>query len=135
MKVDASQYLQAVKNVEKERSALHHALFKAVTQCTKGWKETTFEELLSIEQVGGAMTNLVFIGRKKSSDSENANVLIRIYGEGTDAYFERSKELLLFKTLSNMNLGIQFLGEFENGRVEKLIHGTVRSNIHIIRIL
>lgn len=70
------------------------------------------------------MTNFIFLANK--NEGENAKVLIRIYGEGTENFFSREDEMKLFELLSNANVGIGLLGTFENGRLEKVINGEVR---------
>lgn len=77
----------------------------------------------SADGVAGAMTNFIFLVNK--NEGENAKVLVRIYGEGTENFFKREDEMKLFKLLSDANVGIGLLGTFENGRVERVINGEV----------
>ena len=122
MKIHAGAYQHAVANLEKERKELYRQIYEAVRSCTPGWSESTLDEI-SITQVGGAMTNFIFIVSKP--EGLNHKVLLRIYGEGTDLFFPRDREINTFQMLSERNIGIKFLGEFDNGRVERLIEGTV----------
>lgn len=120
-KVIAGPFLAAVGALEKEKQKLHASIVKTLAECTPGWKDVNTDDI-NVDHLGGAMTNLIFAVSKPSG--ENSDVLIRIYGEGTDSFFARDEETRLFELLSSKNIGIKLLGEFRNGRTEKLIHGT-----------
>eukprot|EP00644_Phytophthora_capsici_P009510 jgi/Phyca11/6660/fgenesh1_pm.PHYCAscaffold_13_\ len=68
------------------------------------------------------MTNLIFVARKPVG--EHRDVLVRVYGEGTEAFFSRAQETRLFQLLSDQKIGVELLGQFANGRAEKLINGS-----------
>lgn len=120
-KVIAGPFLAAVGALEKEKQKLHASIVKTLAECTPGWTDVSAEDI-NVDHLGGAMTNLIFAVSKPSG--ENPDVLIRIYGEGTDSFFVRREETRLFELLSSKDIGIKLLGEFSNGRAEKLIHGT-----------
>lgn len=119
--VVAKPFLAAVGALEKEKQKLHASIVRALAKCTPGWADAHPDDV-DVNHIGGAMTNLIFTVSKPSG--ENADVLVRIYGEGTDSFFVRTDETRLFELLSSKDIGIKLLGEFGNGRVEKLIHGT-----------
>ncbi|TYZ58651.1 hypothetical protein PybrP1_009238 [[Pythium] brassicae (nom. inval.)] len=118
--VVAGPFLAAVGALEKEKLKLQASIVRTLVECTPGWDGVCAADV-DVTHVGGAMTNLIFAVTKH--DGENADVLIRIYGEGTDAFFVRHEETRLFELLSAQNIGVKLLGEFGNGRVEKLLHG------------
>ncbi|KAG2502261.1 hypothetical protein JM18_009904 [Phytophthora kernoviae] len=68
------------------------------------------------------MTNLIFAVRKP--DGKQRDVLVRVFGEGTESFFSRVEETRLFQLLSEQKIGVELLGQFANGRAEKLIKGT-----------
>lgn len=117
----ARPFLAAVGALEKEKLKLQASIVRTLAECTPGWESVRAADV-DVTHVGGAMTNLIFAVTKP--EGENADVLVRIYGEGTDAFFVRHEETRLFQLLSAQNIGVQLLGEFGNGRVEKLLHGT-----------
>lgn len=89
---------------------------------------------LKTVHLSGAMTNKVYRvswpSRRvdKNGDVVTAaerNVLIRIYGEGVDLFFDRDEEISTFRSLSEHGYGPGLLGQFDGGRVEQFIHARV----------
>ncbi|CCI41498.1 unnamed protein product [Albugo candida] len=113
-------FLAAVRALEREKQHLHASIVSALSSCTRGWDSVRSDDV-NITHIGGAMTNLIFHASKPNGD--NADVIVRIYGEGTDSFFSRMEEIRVFQLLSAQNIGVALLGEFENGRVEKRIDG------------
>ncbi|TMW66983.1 hypothetical protein Poli38472_012099 [Pythium oligandrum] len=113
-------FLAAVGALEREKQKLHASIVTTLAACTPGWVDVKTDDV-NVDHLGGAMTNLIFKVSKPSG--VNAEVLVRIYGEGTDSFFSRAEEMRLFQLLSKFDIGISLLGEFSNGRVEKLIQG------------
>jgi len=114
-------FLAAVGALEREKQKLHASIVATLKQCTPGWDSVNTDDV-NVDNLGGAMTNLIFKVSKPSG--ENSDVLVRIYGEGTDSFFSRTDEMRLFQLLSDHDIGVGLLGEFRNGRVEKLIQGS-----------
>lgn len=48
-------------------------------------------------------------------------VLLRIYGEGTEVFFNRENEHKIFKTFAERGLGPRLYGIFDGGRVEEFL--------------
>nr|CCA19361.1 unnamed protein product [Albugo laibachii Nc14] len=113
-------FLAAVRALEREKQQLHSSIVSSLSTCTSGWDAVRSEDV-NITHIGGAMTNLIFHASKPNGD--NADVIVRIYGEGTESFFSRMEEIRVFQLLSAQNIGVALLGEFENGRVEKRIDG------------
>lgn len=118
----AGPFLAAAGALEREKLKLQASIVRTLAECTPGWAGVRAADV-DVTHVGGAMTNLIFAVTKP--EGENADVLIRIYGEGTDSFFVRHEETRLFELLSSKNIGVKLLGEFGNGRVEKLLTGSV----------
>lgn len=83
-------------------------------------------ETLKITPLKGAMTNKVY---KISWPTKNYHllrqVLVRLYGEGVEVFFNRDDEIRTFESLSNYGQGPRLLGKFKAGRVEEFIHARV----------
>ncbi|RLN89143.1 hypothetical protein BBJ28_00012050 [Nothophytophthora sp. Chile5] len=118
-------YLTAVAVVDKAKLKLQASIVATLTQCTPGWADVA-PDSVDVEHLGGAMTNLIFAVHKP--EGENPDVLVRVYGEGTESFFSRVEETRLFQLLSEQKIGVQLLGQFANGRAEKLIHGSTYSS-------
>ena len=80
----------------------------------------------------GAMTNEVYQARWATTGGgaeagrDARTVLVRVYGEGVDLFFDREDEVRTFEFMSRHGLGPRLLGRFPNGRVEEFIHARVR---------
>ncbi|KAJ1263806.1 hypothetical protein BS78_09G214700 [Paspalum vaginatum] len=85
----------------------------------------------------GAMTNEVYQARwagvEAGEDGHSGereaprNVLVRVYGEGVDLFFDREDEVRTFEFMSRHGHGPRLLGRFPNGRVEEFIHARTLS--------
>ncbi|XP_047319375.1 probable choline kinase 2 [Impatiens glandulifera] len=85
--------------------------------------------LFQVIPLKGAMTNEVYQIKwpKRDSESESRKVLVRIYGEGVDVFFNRDDEIRTFECMSHHGQGPRLLGRFSNGRVEEFIHARTLS--------
>ena len=78
------------------------------------------------------MTNVIYKCEllKDPSDTETIDIeadaiLIRLYGDGTEAFFDRQEELTVFSSLANLKYGSHaLLCQFENGRCERFFTGS-----------
>ncbi|KAG0518961.1 hypothetical protein BDA96_09G222800 [Sorghum bicolor] len=85
----------------------------------------------------GAMTNEVYQARwaittttgggGAEAGRDARTVLVRVYGEGVDLFFDREDEVRTFEFMSRHGLGPRLLGRFPNGRVEEFIHARTLS--------
>ncbi|CAA0810855.1 Probable choline kinase 1 [Striga hermonthica] len=84
---------------------------------------------LKVVQLSGAMTNEIYrISWTTDSDDDRPNtVLVRMYGEGVDHFFDRDDEIRTFECLSANGHGPKLLGRFREGRVEEFIHARTLS--------
>lgn len=93
-----------------------------------GWGEKTNE--LQVVALKGAMTNEVYQikwpGVMDGLDRPQ-KVLVRVYGEGVDVFFDREDEIRTFEFMSNHGQGPLLLGRFTNGRIEEFIHARTLS--------
>ncbi|CAI0557048.1 unnamed protein product [Linum tenue] len=85
---------------------------------------------LQVIPMKGAMTNEVYQVNwptKGGGEGINRKLLIRIYGEGVDLFFNRDDEVRTFECMSNHGQGPRLLGRFPEGRVEEFIHARTLS--------
>ncbi|KAE8817721.1 putative choline kinase 2 [Hordeum vulgare] len=92
---------------------------------------------LEVVPLKGAMTNEVYqvcwlttpaeagAGAGPLKEREVWKVLVRIYGDGVDLFFDREDELRSFECMSRHGQGPRLLGRFPNDRVEEFIHARV----------
>lgn len=90
------------------------------------WENVADSTALQVIQLKGAMTNEVFQIKWPTSTGEvSRKVLVRIYGEGVDVFFDRDNEIRTFEYMSKNGQGPRLLGRFPNGRIEEFIHARV----------
>ncbi|QCD95520.1 choline/ethanolamine kinase [Vigna unguiculata] len=92
------------------------------------WEDVLDANALQVFPLKGAMTNEVFQIKWPTSTGETSRkVIVRIYGEGVDVFFDRSQEIQTFEFMSKNGQGPPLLGRFANGRVEEFIHARTLS--------
>ncbi|KAL5560260.1 hypothetical protein UlMin_036471 [Ulmus minor] len=85
-------------------------------------------EKLQIVPLKGAMTNEVFQLNWPTKDGNlSRTVLVRVYGEGVELFFNREDEIRTFECMSKHGQGPRLLGRFAEGRVEEFIHARTLS--------
>jgi choline/ethanolamine kinase len=81
---------------------------------------------VEVNPLKGAMTNEVFeVNWPTKSDGHLRRVLVRLYGEGVELFFNRDDEIQTFESISKNGQGPRLLGRFTTGRVEEFIHARV----------
>lgn len=90
------------------------------------WEDVLDASALQVIPLKGAMTNEVFQIKWPATNGETSRkVVVRIYGEGVDIFFDRDDEIRTFEYMSKNGQGPRLLGRFTNGRVEEFIHARV----------
>ncbi|BAF04137.2 probable choline kinase 1 isoform X2 [Oryza sativa Japonica Group] len=89
---------------------------------------------LAVSQLKGAMTNEVFRitwpgggGGEGEGEGDHRKVLVRIYGQGVEVFFDRADEVRTFECMSRHGQGPRLLGRFPNGRIEEFINARTLS--------
>ena len=92
------------------------------------WADVVDAKQLELIPLKGAMTNEVFqcIWQTRKG-RQPRTVLVRIYGEGVDLFFNREDEIGTFECMSRLGQGPRLLGRFPNGRVEEFLHARTLS--------
>lgn len=126
----------AVKNIDvlQGREDLTELLLSLGTK----WGDAIDRKDLKQFHLSGAMTNEVHrVGwpSKRVENGRDRYVLVRVYGDGLDVFFDRGEEISTFKSLSEHGYGPKLLGHFEGGRVEEFIHARVWFLILILNFL
>lgn len=92
------------------------------------WGDVMDKDMIKIVHLSGAMTNEVYrISWPMKTENESRTVLVRIYGEGVDLFFNRDDEIRTFECISKLGQGPGLLGCFSEGRVEEFIHARTLS--------
>lgn len=83
-------------------------------------------DLFQILPLKGAMTNQVFqITWPTTHKDCSRKILVRVYGEGVEVFFNREDEIRTFEYISKHGQGPRLLGRFADGRIEEFIHARV----------
>ncbi|KAL7245819.1 hypothetical protein ACSBR2_001034 [Camellia fascicularis] len=107
-------------------------LIKLLLSLASNWGDMIDSNTLKVVHLSGAMTNEVYRTSwptKMANDSRT--VLVRIYGEGSDRFFNRNDEIRTFECLSRHGQGPRLLGQFPEGRVEEFIHARTLSAVDL----
>ncbi|KAH7652002.1 Ethanolamine kinase protein [Dioscorea alata] len=101
---------------------------KVLHRLAAEWADVEDCRALEVMQLKGAMTNEVYQIQWPSSVGGNVRkVLVRVYGEGVEVFFNRDDEIQTFECMSKHGQGPRLLGRFPNGRVEEFIHARTLS--------
>ena len=90
------------------------------------WDNIQDVDAMQVIPLKGAMTNKVVQIKWPTNNGEpSRKVIVRIYGEGVENFFDRDDEIRAFECLSKNEQGPRLLGRFSNGRVEEFIRARV----------
>ncbi|KAK6934018.1 hypothetical protein RJ641_036912, partial [Dillenia turbinata] len=105
---------------------------KVLQSLASHWDDIVDANDLQIVRLKGAMTNEVYqIKWPTKSGKLSRKVLVRIYGEGVEIFFDRENEIRTFEFLSKQGQGPRLLGRFSNGRVEEFIRARTLSAVDL----
>ncbi|KAL8159935.1 hypothetical protein V2J09_001472 [Rumex salicifolius] len=98
-------------------------LMQILVNLAKKWEDVADPNDIQVKHMSGAMTNQVFqIMWPSEKVDHHRKVLLRIYGEGVDVFFDRDEEIRTFECLSDHGHGPRLLGRVSYGRLEEFIH-------------
>ncbi|CAL9180846.1 unnamed protein product [Musa hybrid cultivar] len=119
---EIAEAIEVAERIPKEAKRILYDLASA-------WVDVKDSKALEVVQLKGAMTNEVYQVNwpTQSKDGVSRKVLVRIYGEGVDVFFDRENEIQTFECMSQHGQGPLLLGRFANGRVEEFIHARTLS--------
>ncbi|KAM0010974.1 putative phosphotransferase with an alcohol group as acceptor [Helianthus debilis subsp. tardiflorus] len=104
-------------------------LVKLLLSLASNWGDVFDTNKLKVVHLSGAMTNVVYriTWPKNTTGNDERTVLVRIYGEGSDVFFDREEEIRTFESISTHKYGPRLLAQFPEGRVEEFIHAKTLS--------
>lgn len=107
--------------------SLPEELMQLLVKLAQNWEDVADPNDIQVKHMSGAMTNEVFqiLWPSEKVDDCHRKVLLRIYGEGVEVFFNRDEEIRTFECLSKHGQGPRLLGRFSDGRVEEFIHARV----------
>ncbi|CAL5414813.1 unnamed protein product [Camellia sinensis] len=127
MLVEASSYL-GLMAVKTNGFVAPDELMKLLLTLSSNWGDKIDTNMLKVAHLSGAMTNEVYrICWPTQMENDNRTVLVRIYGEGVERFFNRDEEIQTFENISKYGQGPRLLGRFSEGRVEEFIHARTLS--------
>ncbi|KAL5227900.1 hypothetical protein ABZP36_016165 [Zizania latifolia] len=113
-------------------------------ELASSWADVADCRALQVVPLKGAMTNEVYQVRWLNDgpsaggaeadavkEREVRKVLVRIYGDGVELFFDREDEMRTFECMSRHGQGPRLLGRFPNGRVEEFIHARTLSAVDL----
>ncbi|XP_013717330.1 probable choline kinase 3 [Brassica napus] len=108
---------------------------KKVLQTLSGkWGDVVEDlERIQVKPMKGAMTNQVFMVNWPTKDNHfhHRKLLVRVYGDGVDLFFDRKDEIRTFEIVSRYGHGPRLLGRFAGGRIEEFIHARTLSTVDL----
>lgn len=117
----ASAATECVKLGADAESALHAVAVN--------WEDVIDAKQMEVTRLtGAAVTNHIFQCSWQTRDGEKPRkVLVRIYGEAVNTYFDREYEIRAFECISKVGQGPRLLGYFQNGRIEEFLNAKTLS--------
>lgn len=116
----------ATNVVENKEERLPREVKDALQLLASEWDDVVDSKALQVIPLKGAMTNAVYqIKWPTRTDHVSRKVLVRIYGEGVEVFFDRDDEIQTFEYMSKHGQGPRLLARFPNGRIEEFIHARV----------
>jgi len=78
---------------------------------------------MQISVISGGISNALFKVAPACDGKEMSNhaVLVRVYGEGSERFVEREREMRIMELLHQHGFGPELLGIFGNGRIESFL--------------
>ncbi|GMH00958.1 hypothetical protein Nepgr_002797 [Nepenthes gracilis] len=105
------------------KAALPEELIQILVTIASSWEDVKNPNEIQVIHLSGAMTNEVLqVTWPTQNDDFQRVVLVRIYGQGMEIFFDRDDEIRTFERISEHGQGPQLLGRFSDGRVEEFIH-------------
>lgn len=115
----------SVKGIDSKDSRLPADAKKILQSLASSWDDIKDSNAIQVIPLKGAMTNKVYQIKWPTKKESSRKVLVRIYGEGVEIFFDRENEIRTFEFMSKKGQGPRLLGRFSNGRIEEFIHARV----------
>ncbi|XP_076960563.1 putative choline kinase 2 [Bidens hawaiensis] len=119
--------MESAEKVDAIGSRLPAEAMKILQSLASHWDDVIDVDGLQVIRLKGAMTNEVYQIKWPTNRERSRKVLVRIYGEGVDVFFDRELEIRTFEFMSKQGQGPRLLGRFSNGRIEEFIRARTLS--------
>ncbi|KAI7747551.1 hypothetical protein M8C21_009350 [Ambrosia artemisiifolia] len=119
--------MESAEKVDAIGSRLPAEAMKILQSLASHWDDVIDVDGLQVISLKGAMTNEVYQIKWPTNRERSRKVLVRIYGEGVDVFFDRELEIKTFEFMSKKGQGPRLLGRFPNGRIEEFIRARTLS--------
>ncbi|XP_031253923.1 probable choline kinase 2 [Pistacia vera] len=114
--------------VENKEGRLPVEVKETLKSLASKWEDVLDANALQVIPLKGAMTNEVFqIKWPTKTEKVSRKVLLRLYGEGVEVFFDRNDEIRTFEFMSKHGQGPRLLAWFPYGRVEDFINARTLS--------
>ncbi|GAB2211168.1 hypothetical protein Droror1_Dr00016460 [Drosera rotundifolia] len=118
----------AIMNNGLAAASLPEELIQILISLASSWEDVEDPKKIQVTHLSGAMTNEVLrITWPTLKVSTSRDVLVRVYGQGVEIFFDRNDEIRTFEFISRHGLGPRLLGHFSGGRVEEFIRARTLS--------
>ena len=104
---------------------LNEQLLEVIKLSLPYWGSVKVSDLQVIRTENGLTNHLLIVKAPVALVAgDHPTVIVRIFGDGTDAIIDREKEAVLNKALTDINFETsKFIAHFANGRIESFIDG------------
>ncbi|XP_071690129.1 probable choline kinase 2 isoform X4 [Rutidosis leptorrhynchoides] len=119
--------MESAEKVDAIGSRLPAEAMTVLKSLASRWDDIVDIDALQVVRLKGAMTNEVYQIKWPTNRERSRKVLVRIYGEGVDLFFDRETEIRTFEFMSKQGQGPRLLGRFSNGRIEEFIRARTLS--------
>ncbi|XP_044461585.1 probable choline kinase 2 [Mangifera indica] len=114
--------------VQNKEGCLPVEVKETLKSLASKWEDVLDVNMLQVIPLKGAMTNEVFqIKWPTKTENVSRKVLLRLYGEGVEVFFDRKDEIRTFEFMSKHGQGPRLLARFPYGRVEDFINARTLS--------
>uniref|UniRef100_A0A5B6YXP9 Putative choline kinase 2 isoform X3 n=1 Tax=Davidia involucrata TaxID=16924 RepID=A0A5B6YXP9_DAVIN len=113
--------------VDNKAGSLPREAKRILQSLASSWGDVIDSDALQVIPLKGAMTNEVYQIKWPTNREHSRKVLVRIYGEGVEIFFDRNIEIQTFEFMSKHGQGPRLLARFPNGRIEEFIHARTLS--------
>nr|GLL18407.1 probable choline kinase 3 [Ipomoea trifida] len=118
----------AVKKNESIDVNLPPELMELLFSLASKWGDELDLDAMNGKHLSGAMTNAVYqISWPAKEEKVTRRVLVRVYGEGVEHFFDRDDEIRTFEFLSKNGHGPKLLDKVAEGRIEEFIEARTLS--------
>ncbi|KAG6523805.1 probable choline kinase 2 [Zingiber officinale] len=119
------------EEMEEEEGLIPVEARKILIRLALGWNDVKDSRAIEVVPLKGAMTNEVYQIEWLSQGPYPRKVIVRLYGEGVDVFFDRNEEIRTFEFMSRHGQGPRLLDRFSNGRIEEFIHARTLSAVDL----